>query len=158
MATIHHSAERLYAAVAALRGVRGQSAVARLLNVSPQILGNWEVRGVSQGGAIAVEALLGVPANWVLSGQVPPGAVDPVQAAHAGLKAEEWIAPYVTQSSTRQTLEALARQLAASDTSVRGTAAPLLARLAESPELAPRLIRALEALLSDSEPQSRPVL
>lgn len=158
MEAIHHSAERLYEAVAVLRGVRGQSAVARLLNVSPQMLAHWETRGVSSGGAISIEAMLGIPAHWLLSGQLPPGSVDPLLAAKSGYSAGEATAQYLTQASVRQTLEALAMKLAASDLDARGMAAPLLAKLAESPELAPRLIRALEALLSDSESQSRAAL
>lgn len=69
MPEIHASAERLYAAADKLRDVRGQSAVARLLKVSPQVMKNWEARGVSEKGALLAQAEMRCDANWILGGQ-----------------------------------------------------------------------------------------
>lgn len=66
---MHKTAERLYAAAAELKRVKGQSQVARLLNESPQTIKNWETRGVSQPGAIKAQAALGVNATWLLEGR-----------------------------------------------------------------------------------------
>lgn len=66
---MHDSTERLYQAARQLRDVSGQSAVARLLNESPQTVKNWETRGVSRSGAMKAEEVLGVRANWLISGE-----------------------------------------------------------------------------------------
>ncbi len=65
---MHESAVRLYEAAKQLRDIEGQSAVARLLNESPQNVNNWESRGVSKQGAIKAQATIGCDANWILRG------------------------------------------------------------------------------------------
>lgn len=65
---MHDSTDRLYQAARQLRNVSGQSAVARLLNESPQTVKNWETRGVSRSGAMKAEEVLGVRANWLVTG------------------------------------------------------------------------------------------
>lgn len=67
-AEIHRTMQRLYHAAYALRSVAGQSAVARLLNVSPQVVKNWEARGISKAGAIAAQNVLGCSAAWLIDG------------------------------------------------------------------------------------------
>lgn len=66
---MHTSADRLYQAAKLLRDISGQSAVARLLNESPQTVKNWETRGVSRSGAMKAENVLGVRANWLITGE-----------------------------------------------------------------------------------------
>lgn len=66
---MHDSTDRLYQAARQLRNVSGQSAVARLLNESPQTVKNWETRGVSRAGAMKAEEALGVRANWLVTGE-----------------------------------------------------------------------------------------
>jgi len=68
MAEIHESVQRLYIAAKELRDVTGQSAVARLLEVVPQVVKNWEKRGISETGALAAQRILGCNANWLLDG------------------------------------------------------------------------------------------
>lgn len=65
---MHPSIERLYQAAKQIRDITGQSAVARLLNESPQTVKNWETRGVSRSGAMTAEAALGVRAAWLMTG------------------------------------------------------------------------------------------
>ncbi len=66
----HQSMERLYAVAAELpEPIKGQSAVARWLNESPQTLRNWELRGVSKQGALKAQKLAGCSATWVLTGE-----------------------------------------------------------------------------------------
>jgi hypothetical protein len=65
---IHPSAERMYQALDTLAGTRGKSNVARLLNRSPQLIGQWEVRGISKQAAIELAERLGVRAEWIISG------------------------------------------------------------------------------------------
>ena len=49
---------RLYQAARELKNIDGQSELARYLNVSPQVLKNWETRGISSKGLIqAAKAL-----------------------------------------------------------------------------------------------------
>lgn len=66
---VHPTAQRLYLAAKEIRGVVGQSAVARLFGESPQRVKNWEARGVSAVGAIKAEKLLGCSASWVMDGE-----------------------------------------------------------------------------------------
>lgn len=83
---MHPSTERLYQAAKQLRDISGQSAVARLLNESPQTVKNWETRGVSRSGALAAESILEVRAAWILSGEgamATGGEVVPAAPAHA---------------------------------------------------------------------------
>ncbi len=68
MQMLHESVERLYAAAKELRDVTGQSAVARLLNVTPQVVKNWEARGISSDGALLAQKKIGCNANWLLEG------------------------------------------------------------------------------------------
>lgn len=66
MEKISKTAKRLYEAAEQLRDVRGPSAVARLLGVSPQVMKNWELREVSEGGALLAQLEIGCDANWIL--------------------------------------------------------------------------------------------
>lgn len=68
---MHATTERLYQAALEIHNQSGQSAVARLLNESPQTVKNWESRGVSKQGAIKIEQQLGIRASWLLTGQGP---------------------------------------------------------------------------------------
>lgn len=68
MDDIHPSMERLYKAAQVLRKTEGKSAVAGLLNESPQVLNNWEKRGISAQGALDAQGAIGVNANWLMHG------------------------------------------------------------------------------------------
>lgn len=71
MNEMNPTAVRLYEAAREMRDVKGQSAVARLLNVSPQTMKNWEIRGVSESGALAAQKVIKCNANWLLEGEGP---------------------------------------------------------------------------------------
>lgn len=86
---------RLYEAAKALRGIVGQSDVARALNQSPQTVNNWEARGMSKPGMLKAQAIFGVSATWLESGEgsmtwAPASGADPflfgtsTQAVRAG--------------------------------------------------------------------------
>lgn len=66
---MHPSTDRLYQAAQKLKDVNGQSAVARLLNESPQTVKNWETRGISRAGALRAEEVIGARAAWLLTGE-----------------------------------------------------------------------------------------
>lgn len=66
--TLHPTIERLYLAAKELRDVNGQSAVARLLERTPQVVKNWEARGISNEGALQAQKIIGCDANWLLDG------------------------------------------------------------------------------------------
>ncbi len=68
MRAIHETAQRLYIAARELRDVDGPANVARLLNDSPQLLNNWERRGMSAAGIIKAAAAIGCRAEWLRSG------------------------------------------------------------------------------------------
>src|ERR1041385_8538038 len=62
---------RLYEAAKALRGLDGQSDVARALNASPQTINNWEARGISKPGLLKAQAIFGCSATWLETGLGP---------------------------------------------------------------------------------------
>lgn len=59
---------RLYKAAFTLKNVTGQSAVAALMNESPQTLNNWESRGMSKKGMFQAEEMIGCRARWIKDG------------------------------------------------------------------------------------------
>lgn len=69
---------RLYEAAERIRDAAGQSAVARVLNVSPQQLNNWEKRGVSFEGMLNAQETLGCNAVWLRKGVGPMLVGEPV--------------------------------------------------------------------------------
>lgn len=71
IAPMHETMKRLYEAAEKLHGITGQSAVANFLNESPQLLNNWERRGVSKAGAFKVAPALGCNVMWLISGAGP---------------------------------------------------------------------------------------
>lgn len=83
---------RLYAAAAELAGITGQSEIARRLNVSPQVVKNWESRGISKSGLLTAQRELGCRAEWLQHGtgsmrptnQTSVGVEHFVQVEHAG--------------------------------------------------------------------------
>jgi hypothetical protein len=66
---ISDSMARLYQAIDELTHVQGKANVARLLNVSPQKINNWELREVSFEGAVEVEKRFGVSPLWIKTGE-----------------------------------------------------------------------------------------
>ena len=66
---MHATMIRLYKAAEELKGWVGQSEVARRLNQSPQTLNNWEARGMSKGGMLTAQRVIGCSAVWVETGQ-----------------------------------------------------------------------------------------
>lgn len=66
---ISEQMQRLYAAAKALRGVEGKSAVAMLMNQSPQTLNNWESgRPISSEGLLSAQQTIGCDAIWLRDG------------------------------------------------------------------------------------------
>lgn len=62
---MHPTMERVYAAALALKDIKGQTALAEFLNESPQLLNNWERRGVSAQGLISVANKIGVSVDYL---------------------------------------------------------------------------------------------
>ena len=73
--------KRLYLAAETLKKIRGQSALARFLNASPQTLKNWESRGVSSQGMVSAQELLGCSAVWIETGKGKMQIGDGVQTS-----------------------------------------------------------------------------
>ncbi|MEY8688343.1 MAG: hypothetical protein AB9M53_00505 [Leptothrix sp. (in: b-proteobacteria)] len=97
---MHESTARLYLAASRIRGVTGQTNVAKALNQSPQTVKNWESRGVSKEGALLVEQILGVRPAWILrnEGDMVAEAKPPLIAgeAHHVRLYERTVPPTVT--------------------------------------------------------------
>ena len=83
---IHEQMARVYQAAQVLKGVTGQTALANLLNTSPQRIKNWEERGVSKRGMLEIEDAIGCPALWIETGKgnYKPVAASNVIALHPG--------------------------------------------------------------------------
>ena len=69
MSGMHETMKRLYEAAEQIHGITGQSALASYLNESPQLLNNWERRGMSKNGIFKTAERIGVNAAWLLSGE-----------------------------------------------------------------------------------------
>jgi phage repressor protein C with HTH and peptisase S24 domain len=69
MRAMHMQMTRLYEAAKLLKGIEGQSEVARAMNASPQTLNNWEARGMSKSGMLDAQTLFGCSANWLATGE-----------------------------------------------------------------------------------------
>lgn len=84
---------RLYAAAKELAGVRTQADLARRLNVSSQVVKNWESRGISKAGLLAAQEAFGCRAEWIEkgSGEMRAGfdAAEP-RATYAMGQIEGW--------------------------------------------------------------------
>jgi hypothetical protein len=85
MKKIHDTMTRLYEAAKALRGVEGPSNVARILNESPQMLNNWERRGMSAHGMLRAAAALGCSAEW-LAGKPGEMTLPPITGRGASVQ------------------------------------------------------------------------
>lgn len=76
---------RLYGAAQDLKGIYGQTALARHLGVSPQTLFNWESRGISKKGLITCQQVLGISASWLECGQGNRSLNEASNADYSGL-------------------------------------------------------------------------
>lgn len=65
---MHEQMKRLYEAAKVLKHVCGQSELARLFNVSPQTIHNWQSRGISKQGMLKAQELVGCSASWLETG------------------------------------------------------------------------------------------
>lgn len=68
---MHETMKRLYEAARVLKGAEFPSEAARLLDESPQTLKNWEGRGISKGGLLKAQEIIGCRAEWLTSGFGP---------------------------------------------------------------------------------------
>lgn len=68
---MHIQMERLYQAAKLLKGVSGQSDLARALNASPQTINNWEERGISKQGMVKAQEVIGCSVTWIETGKGP---------------------------------------------------------------------------------------
>lgn len=74
---------RLYQVTANNEGVKlGPSELAKSLNESPQVIKNWESRGISIAGALKAQEKFECNANWLLEKSSTP---DMAQIAHHGI-------------------------------------------------------------------------
>ena len=65
---MHETMTRLYQAARELKNIDGQSELARYLNVSPQVLKNWETRSISSKGLIQAANALEIDVRWLETG------------------------------------------------------------------------------------------
>jgi len=62
---MHLTMTRVYKAAKDLRGLEGQTNLANYLRESPQVVKNWESRGISQQGMIKVHELIGCSIDYI---------------------------------------------------------------------------------------------
>jgi hypothetical protein len=63
--TMHDTMIRIYKAAKTLKGIDGQTNLAKSLGESPQTVKNWENRGVSQQGIIKAHELIGCSIDYI---------------------------------------------------------------------------------------------
>lgn len=60
--------KRLFQAAEEKHGITTPGELARRLNLSPQTVNNWGIRGISREGMLAAEEQLGISALWLKQG------------------------------------------------------------------------------------------
>ena len=65
---MHATTTRLYEAAKAIKGITEPAALARAMNISPQVLNNWERRGISAEGILLAEETIGCESRWLKTG------------------------------------------------------------------------------------------
>jgi len=65
---MHETMRRLYLAAKEMKGIQTKSELARALNESPQVLKNWENRGISKAGMVKADAAIGCSLGWLSTG------------------------------------------------------------------------------------------
>lgn len=147
---IHPTIERLYQAAKELRDVSGQSAVARLLGKTPQVVKNWEARGISSEGALLVQKIIGCDANWLLDGEVQ-------------MRNARWLPQSDEQPSNpapserlshEQILQGLASRIADIDPASRDELAPMLSALVMGPD-SQEIIEKIKNYIDRAPPKKR---
>ncbi|MGF6444363.1 helix-turn-helix domain-containing protein [Paraburkholderia youngii] len=123
--TIHETMGRLYLAAKTLRGIEGPAELARLLNESPQVVNNWERRGVSSAGLLNAVDILDIRPIWIAKGEEP--------MMESGAQA-----PDVETSALRRARRERLAQLR--DTFCDGSIALLAARLDKQPSYVSRML------------------
>ncbi|WP_347025382.1 hypothetical protein ABEG10_10715 [Burkholderia cenocepacia] len=149
MRKLHETAERLYLAAKEIRGVEGPASVARLLNESPQLLNNWERRGMSAAGMIHAASVIGCRVEWLKAGE---GRMVDEGSAKETLHSSNIVPGQQTERHTKapsvvQTeIETRARRFASA-----------LTDAASNGLVSERLISALEGMLEAGKSQSSAV-
>lgn len=90
---MHETTARLYIAAQKIANTTGQSAVAHLLNESPQTVKNWESRGISKAGIIKAAQLIGCSVDWLISGTPPmrPSNIEEAPSARSLVPLISWV-------------------------------------------------------------------
>lgn len=103
---MHIHMTRLYEASRTLKGQPGPSELARTLNLSRQVLNNWEDRGISKRGLVQIQAELGISASWLEHGQGPRYVGDAnVEAVAADKQGRVPLLSFVQAGAWTDTLE-----------------------------------------------------
>lgn len=107
MTDFHPSMTRLYKFAKDNRSIAGQTNLANALGESPQVVKNWEARGISQRGANVAQRKLGCDANWLLGRSNHPmhTPIEETKAHHPVIEAgSAWLWPFKTVSLAQYNL------------------------------------------------------
>jgi SOS-response transcriptional repressor LexA len=66
---MNEKTQRLYDACKYLKGIEGQSNIARLFGVSSQVVKNWQDRGIAPSAMVQAELVVGCLAYWLETGK-----------------------------------------------------------------------------------------
>lgn len=147
----HPSIERLFEAAKAAKQLTTAAQIARALNVSDQVMTNWQTRGVSESGAIAAEAAFHVSPTWILTGKGAMASQWPAAATlSAAYGTQEAAAPWRADRprSAADLTQWLADKLDSLPPNAQREAQEALGKLAGAPDSGKAraaLIRALES-------------
>ncbi|WP_216668967.1 S24 family peptidase [Paraburkholderia xenovorans] len=83
IARMHATMERLYEAARLLHKIEGPAQLAKFLNISEQLVNNWQRRGISKGGMLDAQKKIGCSATWLETGELPMTASSATSANHA---------------------------------------------------------------------------
>ena len=145
---MHETTKLLYEAARLRTGVdQSPAQMAKLLNVSEQVITNWSKRGISVEGALKAQSTFRVDANYLLK-VIPAPQLVPVGAISQSLPTEKQ-GTSQSKPDIKDLVRGLANNLKGLDNVTRRRIGPLLNDLVEDPEnhesLATILIATIES-------------
>lgn len=148
---MHETARRLYSAISELTNPKltDLGDVAAYVRVTPQVLKNWESRGVSKQGRLDLHSQLGINPDWLATGEgeMLPRQLQSTSSTGGGLS----VANTSPGPSLAKALEVVAGALNNLPMEERELAAQRLQTFGRAPDS----VKALEALMHALEPEPK---
>jgi hypothetical protein len=147
MHPMHDSMGRLYKFVRENKKITGQTELATAMGETPQVINNWEGRGISQRGANLAQKKFGCDANWLLGKSETVFHIDRDQAA-TRVVTDNGVVDLRRKLELDEILRNLSGYLSQMDAGTRRRSGVLLADLANAPEDHANVAAAMTAMMA----------